>query len=76
MRFVLIGKPHVHHERISVVGALDPIGARHRFSFMDLKAILENYQVTALPASHRLGCSADMFAMRCWPCRFLEMALL
>ena len=28
MRFVSIGKPHVHHERISVVGAFNPIGAR------------------------------------------------
>ena len=28
MRFVSIGKPHVHHERISVVGAFDPIRAR------------------------------------------------
>jgi hypothetical protein len=28
MRFVPIGKPHVHHERISVVGAFDPICAR------------------------------------------------
>ena len=28
MRFVSIGKPHVHHERMSVVGAFDPIRAR------------------------------------------------
>jgi hypothetical protein len=28
MRFVSIRKPHVHHERISVVGAFDPIRAR------------------------------------------------
>ena len=28
MRLVPIGKPHVHHERISVVGAFNPIGAR------------------------------------------------
>ena len=28
MRFVSIGKPRVHHERISVVGAFNPIGAR------------------------------------------------
>ena len=28
MRFVSIGKPHVHHERISVVGAFDPSRAR------------------------------------------------
>jgi hypothetical protein len=45
----------VHHERISVVGALAPDSG---FSFMDLKAILENYQVAALPASHRVGCNA------------------
>ena len=28
MRFVSIGKPHVHHEAISVVGAFDPSRAR------------------------------------------------
>jgi hypothetical protein len=28
MRFVSIGKPHVHHEGMSVVGAFDPIRAR------------------------------------------------
>src|ERR1700730_3589692 len=28
MRFVSIGKPHVHHEGISIVGAFDPIRAR------------------------------------------------
>ena len=28
MRFISIAKPHVHHERISVVGAFDPIRAR------------------------------------------------
>jgi hypothetical protein len=28
MRFVSIGKPHMHHERISIVGAFNPIGAR------------------------------------------------
>ena len=33
MRFVLIEKPHVHHEGISVVGTLDPIWAGLRFQF-------------------------------------------
>ena len=28
MRFVSIGKPHIHHERISVVGAFNPISTR------------------------------------------------
>jgi hypothetical protein len=28
MRFISIAKPHVHHERISVVGAFDPSRAR------------------------------------------------
>jgi hypothetical protein len=33
MRFVSIGKPHVHHERISIVGAFNPISARLWFQF-------------------------------------------
>src|SRR5450631_2109159 len=44
MRFVSIGKPHVHHERISVVGAFDPIRAGHWFqSHRDKSHFQKNY---------------------------------
>jgi hypothetical protein len=39
MRLVLIGKPHVHHERISTVGAFNPLGTDSGFSFTEAKAM-------------------------------------
>jgi len=33
MRLVLIGKPHVHHEGISIIGASDLLRAGLRFQF-------------------------------------------
>ena len=47
MRFVSIRKPHVHHERISVVGAFDPIRARLWFQSHRDKSHFPNYPVVA-----------------------------
>jgi hypothetical protein len=47
MRFVSIRKPHVHHERIRVVGAFDPIRARLWFQSHRDKSHFPNYPVVA-----------------------------
>jgi hypothetical protein len=47
MRFVSIGKPHVHHERMSVFGAFDPIRARLWFQSHRDKSHFPNYPVVA-----------------------------
>src|SRR5450631_603530 len=47
MRFVSIGKPHVHHERMSVVGAFDPVRARLWFQSHRDKSHFPNYPVVA-----------------------------
>jgi hypothetical protein len=47
MRFVSIGKPLVHHERISVVGAFDPIRARLWFRSHRDKSHFPNDPVVA-----------------------------
>src|SRR6202044_1964649 len=38
VRLVLIGKPHMRHERISVVGTLDATSARFRFQSQGSKS--------------------------------------
>jgi hypothetical protein len=47
MRFISIGKPHIHHERISVVGVFDPIRARLWFQSHRDKSHFPNYPVVA-----------------------------
>ena len=47
MRFVSIGQPHVHHERISVVCAFDPNRARLWFQSHRDKSHFPNYPVVA-----------------------------
>ena len=47
MRFVSIGQPHVHHERISVVCAFDPNRARLWFQSHRDKSHFPNYPAVA-----------------------------
>jgi hypothetical protein len=65
MRFVPIGKPHVHHERMSVFGAFDPIRARLWFQshrdeshFPNLSGGGENLRLEGISAfrSRRRSC--------------------
>jgi hypothetical protein len=69
MRFVSIGKPHVHHERISVVGAFDPIRARlwfqshrDRSHFPNCPMVAKNLRLEG-PSAFRSG-RRRMIALR------------
>src|SRR5277367_5125371 len=62
MRFVSIGKPHVHHEGISVVGAFDPIRTRLWFQSHRDKSHLPNYPVVA--KNLRLECTSAFRSRR------------
>ena len=57
MRFISIAKPHVHHERISVVGAFDPSRSRLWFQshrdkshFPNCPMVAKNLRLAGLPA--------------------------